>query len=330
MEQSPTNDLFKRDADLIADALKIRYNPLDVDRAEGCRLYDAAGRAYLDFGAGWSVAHLGYSNERLRRAVAEQLERTTYAGLISNDQPALVLAERLIELMPGTFAKKVWFGPSGSDANEAALRLVLRATGRRRVVSFIGSWHGMTEAGMALSGHPAFSGTSGGGFVTKIPYPNPYRHPFGDGAGPVADRCLGFLEGYLFKTVCPSDDVAAVFVESVQSDGGDIVPPPDFLPKLRNLCDRHGILLVVDDVKVGLGRTGRLFSYEHAGIVADLVILGKSLGGDRRGRGDSGAGDRRRGERPGRPGSGREVCGLVSPYPRRPSGRISPVAITRA
>ncbi|MER3438332.1 MAG: aspartate aminotransferase family protein, partial [Chloroflexota bacterium] len=93
------------------------------------------------------------------------------------------------------------------------------------------------------------------------------------------DQYLDFLERYLFRTVCPPEEVAAVFVEAVQSDGGDIVPPPDFMPKLRQLCDRHGIFLVVDEIKVGMGRTGRWFAYEHGGVVADLVLLGKSLGG---------------------------------------------------
>jgi 4-aminobutyrate aminotransferase len=269
-----------RDERLIADALKIRYNPLVVDRAEGGHIYDAEGRAYLDFGAGWSVAHLGYSNARVREAITAQLAKTTFSGLISSiNQPALDLAEKLVALMPGQFPKKVWFGLSGSDAAEAAQRLLLRATGRSRIVAFIGSWHGTTDAGMALSGHPNFSGHVGGGHVTKVPYPNPYRNPFGDGSGHVTDQCLRFLEDYLFTTICPPGDVAAIFVEAVQSDGGDVVPPPDFLPKLRALCDRHGVLLVVDDIKVGLGRTGTMFSYEHAGIEADLVLLGKSLGG---------------------------------------------------
>src|SRR5690606_17477395 len=148
-----------------------------------------------------------------------------------------------------------------------------------RLISFIGSWHGTTDGAMALSGHPAFTGFPAGAHVTKVPYPNPYRNPFGGRSGDVTDQCLDFLENYLFTTICPPEDVGAIFVETVQSDGGDIVPPPDFLPRLRALCDRYGILLVVDDIKVGLGRTGKMFSYEHAGIEADLILLGKSLGG---------------------------------------------------
>ena len=269
-----------RDRRLIGSALKIRYSPLAVDHAEGVRIYDVEGGSYLDFAAGWSLANLGYSDERVISAVREQMEKTTFAGLISGiNEPALDLAQKLVEIVPGDFDKKVWFGLSGSDASEAAQRLILMSSGKQRIVSFIGSWHGTTDSAMGLSGHPAFNRHVLGAHVTRVPYPNPYRNPFGDGSGHVTDQCLSYLENYIFATVCPPEDTAAIFVETVQSDGGDIVPPPDFLPKLRDLCDRHGILLVVDDIKIGLGRTGRMLSYEHGDIDADVVLLGKSLGG---------------------------------------------------
>ena len=272
-------DVLARDQRYVADAIKIRYYPFVLDRGEGPYLFDVDGRRYLDFGAGWALAGLGYSDESVRNAIARQLERTMFGGLISGiNLPAVDLAEKLVSLVPGDFEKKAWFGLSGSDASEAAQRLILRATGRRRVISFIGSWHGTTDATMGLSAHPSLT-TVGGAHVTKIPYPNPYRNPFGDGSGHVTDQCLAFLENYLFKTICPPDDVAAIFAEAVQSDGGDVVPPADFMPKLRALCDRHGILLVVDEIKVGLGRTGRWFAYEHGEVAADVVLLGKSLGG---------------------------------------------------
>lgn len=275
-----TQTPIERDARSIAKALKIRYTPMTIAAGDGPFLIDEAGRRFLDFGAGWAVAGLGYSDARVRAAVARQMERTTFAGLISSiNLPALDLAERLISLVPGDFAKKVWFGLAGSDASEAAQRLLMRATGKRRMISFIGGWHGMTEATMGLSAHPSLNDVPGGGHVTKIPYPYPYRNPFGENSGNITDQCLGYLENYLFRTICPPEQVAAVYVEAVQADSGDVVPPPDFLPKLRALCDRHGILLVLDEIKIGLGRTGRMFGYEHGGIEADLVLLGKSLGG---------------------------------------------------
>jgi 4-aminobutyrate aminotransferase len=119
----------------------------------------------------------------------------------------------------------------------------------------------------------------GGANVIKAPYPDPYHPPFLGDSEHLTDQCLHYLEHYLFRTICDPSDVAAIFVEAVQSDGGDVVPPPDFMPKLRALCDRHGILLVVDEIKVGLARTGRMFAYEHGGVEADIVLLGKSLGG---------------------------------------------------
>jgi 4-aminobutyrate aminotransferase len=272
--------VLERDARYVADAIKIRYFPFALDHGDGGRLCDVDGRRYLDFGSGWALAGLGYSNERVKNAIKRQLDRTTFGGLLSGaNAPAADLAERLSSIVPGDFEKKVWFGLSGSDAAEAASRLILRSTKRRRFISFVGSWHGTHDSTMTLSAHPSLNEIIGGSNVIKVPFPNPYRNPFGDGTGNVTDQCLDFLENYLFKTIYPADDVAAVFAEAVQADGGDVVPPPDFLPKLRALCDRHGIWLVMDEIKIGLGRTGRMFGYEHGDVEADLVLLGKSLGG---------------------------------------------------
>jgi 4-aminobutyrate aminotransferase len=275
-----TSSTVLNDARYIADTLKIRYFPFVADRGEGAYLFDEDGKRYIDFGAGWAAANLGYSNAAVQEAVARQMERLTFGLLVSGiNRPAVELAEKLLSIVPGNFEKKVWFGLSGSDASEMSQRMILRATGKRRIVSFVGSWHGTTEASMALSAHPSLTGTLGGAHVTKIPYPNPYRDPFGDSGGQLTDRCLGYLENYLFQTICPPSEVAAIYAEAVQSDGGDVVPPPDFMPKLRALCDRHDILLVVDEIKVGMGRTGEWFAYQHGRVDADLVLLGKSLGG---------------------------------------------------
>jgi len=271
---------YDRDTKLIADAIKLRFYPFALESGEGCRLRDVEGKQYLDFTAGWALANTGYSHPRLKRAVIEQLNRTTFASLISGmHEPALRLAEKLVELVPGDFPKKVWFGLCGSDASETVGRLLPLATGKRRMVSFIGGYHGSTAASMAMSAHAAQTQFIGGGHVVKVPYPNPYRCPFGDEVADCAEKAIRFLEDYIFKTICPPDDVAGVIVEAVQSDGGDVVPPPQFLPMLEDVCRRHGIYLVVDDVKIGMGRTGEMFSFQHFNVTPDAVILGKSLGG---------------------------------------------------
>ena len=274
------NAILERDDGLIADALKLRFFPLAVDHAEGCEVFDVDGTRYLDFTAGWALANTGYSNGHVKAAVAAQLERSTFSSLISGmHEPALDLAETLVDLTPGTFPKKVWFGMAGSDASETVSRLLPLATGRRRIVSFIGSYHGATAASMNMSAHIAMTQFIGAGNVVKVPYPHPYRPPFEEDPAESADRALRFLEEYIFKTICPPDDVGGIVLEAVQSDGGDVVPPPDFLPKLEALCRRHGIYLILDEVKVGMGRTGRMFAFEHGGVTPDAVILGKSLGG---------------------------------------------------
>jgi 4-aminobutyrate aminotransferase len=268
------------DDQLIADAIKIRFYPLSVAEGRGVRLRDVEGRAFLDLTAGWAVANTGYDHPHIKRRIHEQLERTTFAGLVSGMHPqAVELAERLIALTPGDFAKKCWFGFCGSDANETVARLLPMATGRKRFISFTGSYHGFTAASMALSGHPAFAGFVSGGSVIKLPYPNPYRPLFDEPPAETGARVLDYLEGFVFRQMCSPDDVAGVIVEAVQSDGGDIVPPGDFLPRLSAICQRHGIHLILDEVKIGMGRTGRLFGFEHAGIVPDVVVLGKAVGG---------------------------------------------------
>lgn len=274
-----TTELLQRDAQTLATAMKLRFYPLSIAHASGTRIVDLEGRTRLDFSAGWAVMNVGYRHPHVVARLTEQLKRTNFASLISSlHRPAVELAEQLVALTPGNFDKRVWFGHSGSDASDALSHLLPVATGRRRLISFIGSYHGATSSAMALSGHRALSNALSSANVVKLPYPNSYRCPFG-GDGRDSDlRALALLE-YLLDTTSPASDTAAIIVEALQSDGGIIVPSQRFLQGVAQLCHQHGIALVLDEVKAGMGRTGRFFAFEHAGITPDVVIIGKALGG---------------------------------------------------
>ncbi len=278
--QTNVANIVARDAAVLADALKVRFFPFAADRAAGCLVYDTDGKEYLDFTAGWAVANIGYGNRHVIDAVHETFSRLTFATLCSMPHvQSTMLAERLLALTPGSFEKKVWFGLSGSDANDFLAKMVPLATGRPRILSFIGGYHGQTGGSAALSGHTAQAKSMGGGNIVKIPYPDPYRPTFGVSANRVGEATLDFIENYIFKTICPPEDTGAILLEAIQSDGGDIIPPPGFLKGLADICRRHGILLLVDEVKVGMGRSGLMFAFEHEGVAPDAVSLGKSLGG---------------------------------------------------
>jgi 4-aminobutyrate aminotransferase len=273
--------MLARDRSSIGDVLKIRFYPFVAAGAHGVRMVDADGNEYLDMTGSGGVAQTGYGHPRVRAAIAEELDRTPTAMLCCFAHPrAVELGERLCGLLPGGFAKKAWFGATGSDANDCAARLLPMVTGRRRLITYVGAYHGTTSGSAVLSGHQTQAAVIGGGHVTKVPYPDPYRCAFGpcdrDGC---SLRCLEYLERFALGATSPAEDTAAVVVEAIQSDGGEVVPPANYLPALRELCDRHGIWLVFDEVKTGMGRTGKMLAFEHAGVVADAVTLGKPLGG---------------------------------------------------
>jgi 4-aminobutyrate aminotransferase len=272
-------DLVERDRRLISDAAKIRFFPFAPVGGAGSRLVDADGRSWLDFTAGWAVANTGYGDAAVRAAVEAELARGSYPGLVSAVvEPAVELAERLVELVPVRGAAKVWFGHSGSDANEALARLVRTATGRPRILTFIGAYHGTTDGSAALSGHPVQARFASGDPGSKVPFPDAYR-PI-HGADPAEDErgVLRAIETAL-ATTCPSDETAAILLEPIQSDGGILVPSPAFVQGIEAICRRHEILLAIDEVKVGMGRTGDWTAHGSAGVTPDLVVLGKALGG---------------------------------------------------
>ena len=265
--------LGERDDAAIAGIQKLRFNPLAARGGRGSYLTADDGRAILDLSASATAASLGYGHPAMTEAVTEAMADMAGASLLMYpNEPAAALAEALLETMPGDTERRVWYGHSGSDANDAAARVLEAATGRPRFISFIGSYHGGVAGSISISGHTAMTHTLPRPGLLLLPYPDPYRPRFS------AEAVLDMLD-YQFETTCPPEQVAAVFIEPIMSDGGLIVPPAGFLKALEERCRRHGILTVLDEVKVGLGRSGALHAFSHEGMEPDMVVLGKGLGG---------------------------------------------------
>lgn len=267
------DDLSQRDTIAIAEIQKLRFNPLAARGGKGSYLTSEDGRRILDLSASATAASLGYAHPAVTEAVNKALTDMAGASLLMYpNEPAAALAEVLLQVTPGGGERRVWFGHSGSDANDAAARVLEAATGRPRFISFIGSYHGGVAGSMAISGHTAMTHTLPRPGLVLLPYPDPYRPRFS------ADEVLDMLD-YQFETTCPPEQVAAVFIEPVMSDGGLIVPPAGFLKALEERCRQHGILTVLDEVKVGCGRSGLFHAFSHEGLAPDLVVLGKGIGG---------------------------------------------------
>jgi 4-aminobutyrate aminotransferase len=253
--------------------------PLVADRAAGCHVWDVDGNCYLDFTAGIAVSATGHGHKHVVGAITAQADRLVHFSYADFFYPSYIrLAERLAGLAPGRDPKQVYFCNSGAEATEAAIKLARHSTRRPYILAFYNAFHGRTLGAVSLTASKAVQRR---GFapllpgVFHAPYPDPYRSPAGDAA---AD-CLNHIEEVLFRTVLPAEETAAIFVEPIQGEGGLIVPPDEFLKGLRRLCDRHGILLVDDEVQAGMGRTGKFFAIQHTGVVPDIICMAKALGG---------------------------------------------------
>lgn len=269
--------LVDRDARLIGRSNKIRFFPLVADHARGSTIVDPDGRTYVDLTAGWAVANTGYSHPRVVQAIKEQAERLSFASYVTVTHPAAIdLAQKLLDVTPANGPRKVAFGLSGSDANEGVSKLLPIATKRPKVISFYGAMHGMSGSSAGLSGLPAVARFGSSPHVTRVPFPYPYRPTFGDAASCGRD-VVRYIEDYIFPNVSPPEMTGGILVEPIQSDAGVIVPPDDFLPSLRALCDKYEMCLIVDEVKVGVGRTGRMWCCELTQTVPDILIAAKAI-----------------------------------------------------
>jgi 4-aminobutyrate aminotransferase len=264
--------LIERDAVAMSPSFTRAY-PFVIDRGEGCWVTDVDGNTFLDFTAGIAVCSTGHSHPRVVRAIAEQATRFLHmSGSDFYYRGEIELAERLAaRMMPGTPAR-VFFPNSGAEAVEGAMKLARYSTGRPNFLAFIGAFHGRTLGALSLTASKA---TQRRRFAPLLP--SVFHAPFPSASGRVgSEEALARIEE-LFDTVMPPESVAAVFVEPILGEGGYLVPPPDFLPRLRELTSRHGILLVTDEVQSGMGRTGRLLAAEHWGVQADVICLAKGI-----------------------------------------------------
>jgi 4-aminobutyrate aminotransferase len=274
---SPVASVRERAATTLSPALG-RYFERAWSHGEGHRLYDMDGRAYLDFANGIAVTSLGHDPARVRAAIHAQVDRLLHVcNGLGYVEPVTRLAEMIVEEMPEGL-DTVFFGNSGSEVVDGAIKLARRATGRTHVIAFSGAFHGRTYGALSLTtsslnyrkGYDPLLGD-----LHIAPFPAAYRDFDGDEERATASS-LDHLERLLAGQV-PGDRVAAFIIEPVQGEGGYVPAPAAFMQGLRALADRHGILLICDEVQSGYGRTGRMWAFEHSGIVPDVVLIAKAI-----------------------------------------------------
>ncbi|WP_414588472.1 acetyl ornithine aminotransferase family protein [Scytonema sp. PCC 10023] len=244
-----------------------RDYPLVVARGEGCMVEDVDGNVFLDMTAGIAVTATGHAHPEVVQAIQEQAAMLLHmSGTDFYYEPMVELAEKLAIRAPFPNGARVFFSNSGTESNEGAIKLARYYTGRSLIVAFLGAFHGRTYGAMSLTGSKTVQRANFGPLlpgVTHIPYGT--------------HASLDYLEKQLFPTMLPPKEVAAIVVEAIQGEGGYIVPEDGFLERIREICDRFGILMIVDEVQSGMGRTGRLFAIEHWGVMPDIITTAKGI-----------------------------------------------------
>ncbi len=248
-------------------------HPVTADRARGSELWDVSGKRYIDFAGGIGVMNVGHAHPRVMKAVEEQLARATHTSFqVVQYESYLRLAQRLCEVAPIGGDKKAIFFSTGAEAIENAVKIARAATGRQALISFRGGFHGRTLLALSLTGSVHPYKQNFGPYAAEVyqtPFPYAYR-------GWTTEAALADLGNLLESEVSPNR-VAAIVIEPVLGEGGFVPAPIDFMRKLRELCDRHGIMLVADEIQTGFGRTGKFFAIQHSGVEPDLMTVAKSL-----------------------------------------------------
>jgi 4-aminobutyrate aminotransferase len=278
-------EVIEADAQFVNPSYPRPSFKLVAERAQGVWVEDVDGNVFLDCNAGVAVCSTGHCHPEVVNAIqrqAEQLIHMCGTDYYYRHMPAL--AKKLDEIVPVPSPTRTHFANSGTEAVETALKLAMHATGREKFIAFFNSFHGRTLGSLSLTSSKTAQRL---GFkrqaldVVHVPYPNEFRNPFraedcGDGGA--GQGALNWIEERLFKTTTPPEEVAAIVVEAVQGEGGYVPAPTNFLQGLRRICDQHGILLVVDEVQSGMGRTGKMFASDHHDLKPDIVCIAKGIG----------------------------------------------------
>jgi len=280
-----SEEIIARDKARVTPAL-YHYTDVAFTRGEGIFLYDFEGRRYYDTAAGIACMNVGHCHPRVVRAVTEQVGTLMHAAShVGYLAPYVDILTKILSLAPSPLREgKGILLNSGSEAVEAAIKLARMVTGRQMILAFIGGFHGRPMGALSLTASSSVYRRHLGGLlvgVEHVPYPVCHRCTFGHGSHSPDDCCgqwRNMIQLTLDRLVHP-DDLAAIVVEPILGEGGYQVPPDDFLPELRSICDRTGALLICDEVQTGLGRTGKWFGFQHSNIVPDIAILGKAIGG---------------------------------------------------
>lgn len=273
-------DIIQRDMASLSPSYTREY-ALVVDHAQGSELWDVDGRRYIDFMAGVAVLNVGHRHPAVVEAVRSQLDKFWHICLSDFFYPqAVELAEKLQAIAPMSNTR-IYFGNSGTEAVESAIKLAMYKTGRTKFIGFLGAFHGRTLGSLSFTASKAVQRGKyqEGVKVYHAPYPNPYRDVLhrqnGEDAG---QAVINYIENHLFANMVLPEDIAGILIEPIQGEGGYIVPPPGFLAKLRTLADKYGILLMVDEIQSGAGRTGKWWAIEHEGVEPDIVTFAKGVG----------------------------------------------------
>jgi 4-aminobutyrate aminotransferase len=278
-ESTRYNDLLKRAPDLLAPSLAEDWPKIPVVRAEEPYLYTANHQRILDFTAGIAVTNIGHGHPKVLQAAIRQMQKFSHSAVgITLHEPLLELAATLPQVLPEGM-DMFFFGNSGSEAVEGAIKLARYVTGRPAIISFMGGFHGRTFGSASVTSVKSkyrnqYEPLLGGMYFAEYPYP--YRCPMGNDPQAVIDWAIGSIQN-LFDRLVPPSQVAAFLIEPVQGEGGYIIPPVGFFPALRELCDQYGILLILDEIQTGFGRTGEMFAAQALSARPDIMAIAKGI-----------------------------------------------------